>query len=156
MKLILIAPILFISTYAIAQQGSVAGGGNATGGGGSASYSVGQTVWNMYTASSGSVLQGVQQPYEISIVSGNEEYEVDLTYVVFPNPTGGNVTLDVGDTDLNGLKYQLYSVSGVTLQEKNIETTESVIYLEPYPSSTYFLRIVKGQLVIKVFKIIKN
>lgn len=156
MKYILLVPVLFISSYATAQQGSVASGGNATGGGGTVSYTVGQTVWNMYPGSGGSVLQGVQQPYEISVISGIEVLNVNLSYVVYPNPTGGKVTLDVGNTDLDGLRYQLYSESGVMLQEKNIETTESAIYLDSYSSSTYFLRVVKGHLVFKVFKIIKN
>lgn len=48
-------------------------GGNASGSGGSASYSVGQFVYQTHTGTSGSVSEGVQQPYEISVVTGLEE-----------------------------------------------------------------------------------
>jgi hypothetical protein len=49
-----------------AQTGIAAGGGNATGSGGSVSYSIGQVFYMMNTGTTGSVLQGVQQPWEIS------------------------------------------------------------------------------------------
>ena len=48
-------------------------GGSATGIGGSVSYTIGQVAFNTFrgTAATGSVVQGVQQPYEISIVKKN-------------------------------------------------------------------------------------
>lgn len=55
-------------TTAYAQQASTASGGNASGSGGSASYSVGQTAYTVSNGN-GSVSQGVQQPFEISIVT---------------------------------------------------------------------------------------
>ena len=56
-----------------AQESVNATGGNASGSGGSASYSVGQVVYTNNTGTSGSVAQGVQQPFEISVVTGIEE-----------------------------------------------------------------------------------
>ena len=110
----------------------------------------------MFTGTNGSVLQGIQQPYEISIISGIDDFDISLNYVVYPNPTNGAVKLDIGDTDFEGLKYQLYSMSGVLLQEKSIEAVETEIHLENYSSSTYFLRVLKDKIVIKLFKIVKN
>lgn len=54
-------------TTAQAQQATTATGGNASGSGGPVAYSVGQVVYTTNTSSNGSVAQGVQQPYEISI-----------------------------------------------------------------------------------------
>ena len=156
MKHLLLIPFLILTTITFAQQGVITGGGNATGSGGSASYTVGQVAWNMFTGTNGSVLQGIQQPYEISIISGIDDFDVSLNYVVYPNPTNGAVTLDIGNTNLEGLKYQLYSISGVLLQEKRIDAIESEIHLENYSSSTYFLRVLKDKIVIKLFKIVKN
>ncbi len=51
-----------------AQTSVNATGGNASGSGGSASYSVGQVVYTTHTGTNGSVAQGVQQPFEISVV----------------------------------------------------------------------------------------
>ena len=56
-----------------AQTSVNATGGDASGGGGSVSYSVGQVVYTTHTGTSGSVAEGVQQPYEISVVTGLEE-----------------------------------------------------------------------------------
>lgn len=156
MKHLLLIPLLFLSVVTLAQQGVITAGGNATGSGGSASYTVGQVAWNIYTGTNGSVLQGIQQPYEISVISGIEDFDITLNFVVYPNPTTGVVTLDINDTESNGLMYQLYSMPGVLLQEKNVESVETEINLEPYSSSIYFLRVIKDQIVIKLFKIVKN
>ena len=56
-----------------AQTSVNATGGDASGSGGSVSYSVGQVVYTTNTGTSGSVAQGVQQPYEISVVTAIEE-----------------------------------------------------------------------------------
>lgn len=48
-------------------------GSNASESGGSASYSVGRVVYTTISETSGSVAQGVQQPYEISVVPAIEE-----------------------------------------------------------------------------------
>jgi len=54
----------------VAQETTSAAGGNINSDGGSISYTVGQ-VTNLYlTESNGSVAQGVQQPYEIFLVTG--------------------------------------------------------------------------------------
>lgn len=156
MKNLLFIPFLFLTTITPAQQGATAGGGNASGSGGSASFTVGQVAWIMFTGTNGSVLQGIQQPYEISIISSIDDFDITLNYVVYPNPTTGIVKLDIGDTDFEGLKYQLYSISGILLQEKNIEAVETEIDLETYSPSTYILRVIKDKTVIKLFKIVKN
>lgn len=156
MKYIVIFFLLCIPTIGHAQQTTISSGGDAAGIGGKVTYSVGQVAWNILTGTNGSVIQGVQQPYEISVISGIDYYEVSLNYVAYPNPTSDAITLKIGNTDLIGLKYQLYSVVGVLLQEKVIEAGETEIRLESYPASTYLLRIVKDNLMIKLFKIVKK
>ncbi|MBK6984778.1 MAG: hypothetical protein IPH32_08475 [Bacteroidetes bacterium] len=64
-----------------AQETTDASGGNASGSGGSASYSIGQSAYNTYTGTNGSVAQGVQQPYEISIVTEvKEAKDISLSF----------------------------------------------------------------------------
>ena len=48
-------------------------GGDATGSGGSVSYSVGQVVYTTNKGTNGSVVEGVQQPYEILVVTAIKE-----------------------------------------------------------------------------------
>ena len=52
-----------------AQESPTAAGGEATGTGGTSSYSVGQVVYTTATGTNGSLAQGVQQPYEISVTN---------------------------------------------------------------------------------------
>lgn len=90
---IVLVLILSISTT-MAQSSVNATGGNASGDGGSASYSVGQVVYTANTGTNGSVAQGVQQPYEISVVTGIEEaHDIKLSVSVYPNPATDYLTL---------------------------------------------------------------
>ena len=61
-----------------AQEVTTTTGGNASGSGGTVTYSVGQIVYATNTGTNGSVAQGVQQTYEISIVLGIEDNSIKL------------------------------------------------------------------------------
>ena len=80
-----------------AQDAVPATGGEATGTSGTASYSVGQVVYTTNTGTTGSVAQGVQQPYDISITVGINEMPISLEWSVYPNPTTGFLTVKVED-----------------------------------------------------------
>jgi hypothetical protein len=140
-----------------AQDATLAAGGKATGAGGSATYSVGQIANKVQTGSNGSVIQGVQQPYEISVVTGIEEaLEITLDFLVYPNPTTDFITLKTGSYSLTNLSYQLLSLGGNTLENKKIDKDELVISMRNQPSSIYFLMVYDQKRLIKTFKIIKN
>lgn len=61
--------MFFYSSFSFAQQGFVATGGDAASGAGSVSYSVGQIDYNVYSNSSNLIIEGLQQPYSLSVVS---------------------------------------------------------------------------------------
>lgn len=54
-----------------AQETIAVTGGNASGSGGTTSYSVGQMFYHTNTGTDGSVIEGIQIPYEISVVNIN-------------------------------------------------------------------------------------
>lgn len=139
-----------------AQQATTASGGDATGGGGTVAYSVGQIVYTTYTGSNGSVAQGVQQPYEISIVLGLEDKEISLNLQAYPNPTSDYLILNVGKAELSELSFHLVDLNGKLIESKRIEGVSETINMQSLPSATYFLRIVNSNKEIKIFKIIKN
>ena len=92
-----------------AQEAIPASGGDATGSGGSVSYSYGQVVYFTNTGTNGSVIEGVQQPYEISIVTGIQQAsDIKLFCTVYPNPATDLLTLEVEIADNENLFYQLY------------------------------------------------
>ena len=74
-------------TCVCAQEGILPAGGNASGNIGSASYSIGQVFYITSSGTNGSVAQGVQQPYEISVITGMDEFkDMKLECYAFPNP----------------------------------------------------------------------
>ena len=103
-----------------AQTSINATGGNASGSGGSVSYSVGQVVYTNNTGTNGSVAQGVQQPYEISVVTAIEEAKgINLSVTAYPNPTTDYLTLSISAFDISNVSYQLYDMNGKLLQSEN-------------------------------------
>ncbi|NJK86375.1 MAG: T9SS C-terminal target domain-containing protein, partial [Bacteroidales bacterium] len=59
----------FFFTGIQAQESINAAGGNASGAGGSVSWSSGQVTYQTNSGTTGSIAEGVQQPYEISVVT---------------------------------------------------------------------------------------
>ncbi|MCF6130266.1 T9SS type A sorting domain-containing protein [Flavobacterium sp. AS60] len=147
--------LLGFSLSAHAQQAATASGGNASGSGGTVAYSVGQIVYTTITGSNGSVAQGVQQAYEISIVLGLENHEVNLIQA-YPNPTIDYLTLNVGNSDLSSLNFQLYDITGKLIENKKITSSIETIRMENLPSAIYFLKVTNNYKDIKTFKIIKK
>ena len=140
-----------------AQESVNATGGNASGSGGSASYSVGQVVYTTNTGTTGTVVEGVQQPYEISVVTGIEEAKgINLTITAYPNPITDYLTLEVKDFELSNLDFQLYDMQGKLLQNEKITGNQTSIPMNNLVPSTYFLKVIQYDKEIKSFKIIKK
>jgi hypothetical protein len=140
-----------------AQVSINATGGNAAGSGGSVNYSVGQVFYTTNTGTSGSVAQGVQQPYEISVVTGIEEAKgINLSVTAYPNPTTDYLTLRIDEFDISNLSYQLYDMQGKLLQNEKIMDNQTSIVMSNLVPATYFIKVIQGNKEVKTFKIIKN
>jgi hypothetical protein len=139
-----------------AQESPTATGGDATGAGGTSSYTVGQVVYTTNTGSNGSVAQGVQQPYEISVTTGVNETTINLEMSVFPNPTTNYLQLKVGSEKLENLNFQLIDLQGKVIENKKVTAITSTINMEELPKAIYFLNVTKNNQLIKTFKVIKN
>ena len=145
------------TTSLYAQEAVPATGGEASGTGGTFSYTVGQVLYNTNSGTSNSEAQGVQQPYEISIVVGIEAQQgIRLSCQVYPNPSTNYLVLEVENYDLKDLHYQLLDVSGKLLKSKRIESTTSTISMKDYVPSVYLLQVISESTIIQTFKIIKN
>ena len=156
--IVLIVFCMFAFGTVIQAQNSIpTSGGNASGAGGSGSYSVGQVVYTTNTGTNGSVAKGVQQPYEISIVTGIEEAkDISLEIMVYPNPATEFVKLKIENYEVQNLRYQLYDINGSLLQDNKVESNGTIIVMSNLVSATYFLKVTDNSKVIKTFKIIKN
>lgn len=132
-------------------------GGNASGSGGTSSYTVGQLGYTTNTGTTGSVAQGVQQPYEISIVIGVEEAkEIELSCVLYPNPTTDFVNLKLNSFKVENISYQIFDFNGKLLDLKKVVGSETSIQMKGYADAVYFLKVFQGEKELKTFKIVKN
>jgi hypothetical protein len=149
--------LIFGLTDLQAQEAISASGGNASGSGGSVSYSVGQMVYITNTGTNSSAAQGVQQPFEISVVTGLEEAEgISLRCSVYPNPTTDYLVLNVENFDKENLYYQLIDINGKPLENKKITGNETTIVMSSLVPATYFLKVTQNNKEVKTFKIVKN
>lgn len=157
-KILFVFPLLFLFLpLSKGQESFGVSGVNAAGTNGSASFSVGQFVYNTLTGITGTVVQGVQQPYEISVVTAIEDGpESSLEYTVYPNPAKGHLKFKAGTDSYEDLKIKLIDFRGVVLHEMKPESAETIISLEGYPPAVYFLKIYRNNNEVKVFRIIKN
>jgi len=148
--------LVLVSQYSQAQQATTATGGIASGIGGTGAYSVGHVVYTTSTGTNGSMAQGVEQAYEISIVLGVEEQQISLNMMVYPNPTTDYLTLTIGNIALSGLSFRLYDSNGRLIESKKITSTSEMIRMEHLPSAIYFLKVIQNNKEVKIFKIIKK
>jgi hypothetical protein len=145
-----------------AQEALPATGGNASGIGGSASYSVGQVVYSTLTGASGSVAAGIQQPYEISVLTGlDNDNRIKLICSAYPNPTTDFLVLRIEGNVQSEYTASLYTTNGALLKNIKIEANETIIDMSNLVIATYFLKIVNTKNAsssqeLKTFKIIKK
>lgn len=153
---LLLLTMLFCMSAAQAQQATTAAGGDVLGTGGNVAYSIGQVVYTTHSGTTGTVAQGVEQPYEISVVLGVEEHQIILTMQAYPNPTTSYLTLNVGNYELSNLNFQLFDLNGRLIENRKITTNIETIPMEQLPTATYLLKVVNNNKELKTFKIIKK
>lgn len=155
-KHLLILMLIFNLTNIFAQQATIASGGMASSVNGNISYSFGQIDYSTNSNLTGSLSQGVQQPYEIFTLGTDDFQNISLKMLVYPNPTASLVKLRIEDLSFNNLEYKLFDLTGKQIFSQKINQLETQIPLENLPSTTYFLNVSENSKIIKSFKIIKT
>lgn len=155
-KKLLVTTLLLGLTQVNAQEAVVTSGGNTTGTNGNVSYSVGQIVYTTNSGATGSVAQGVQQPFEIQTLLGAENFNINLQLAVYPNPTTNWLQLEVKNTDFTNLSYQLFDLNGRMIYNQKITAETSTISMEQLPAAIFLLKVVNNNKEVKTFKIIKK
>ena len=150
--------LIFLFSISIinAQQNTTSSGGEAIGTGGSASYSIGQIDYISSSDSNFSVSQGVQQPFEISVVLGLEENQIKLNLTAYPNPTNDILFLSIENGVNQELTYQLIDLQGKIIEKNVIKNNTTEVNVAHLEKAIYFLNITENNKSIKTFKIIKN
>ncbi len=149
--------ILFLyCSISYSQQAVIPAGGNATGSSGNVSFTVGQVNYTSNSSSNYSVSQGVQQPFEISILSVDKQFPTTIQLKAYPNPTSDFITLDIDNLDIEGLQYTLIDINGKIIIEEALMQQQTIINFTSIPSSTYFIKVTVKDKNVKTFKIVKK
>jgi len=148
--------LCIVNTFVLQGQNSVNSSGNDLyGSGGIISYSVGQLCYTTISSNSGTVVQGVQQPYVISVVTETKSMS-DIKCSVYPNPVSTYLQIEINNYSTNNLNYILYDYAGNLLKLGKIENSIIRFEINNYYKSGFLLKINENDNTIKTFKIIKK
>lgn len=148
--------LLIIGSKANAQESLNTSGGNIQISNGSVSYSIGQVFYTVKTGSLQTLVEGVNQPYEVIILDQKDFDDPKFKIVVYPNPTISKITLEIHNLNFEDLSYKLFNMTGKLISQNKIKNQESEIQMEFLASSIYFLNIISENKTIKTIKIIKK
>ena len=157
MKKYILGTLFFLVPFFIISQEIISStNGDSSGSGGSSSYTIGQVFFNTIESDNGSLVQGVQQPFEFQTLSTPALLTVQLTAVTYPNPTTEFVLLKISDTALENLQYTLFDLNGKTIDSKKINSYSTKITMKNFAIGMYLLKLTKNNQPLKTFKIIKK
>lgn len=147
-------PLLLLSGTLFSQKSTVATGADAQGAGGSMSYSIGLTNYETIS-STGTITQGVQQPYELFAV-GIEEWDSDVQISAYPNPLTTQLTVSFSNEVMEEMSFQLTDGAGRLIEKGQLESKETFIDVQDLARSNYFLTIYKKDQSVRIYKLVKN
>lgn len=157
-----IKPILFIifvltfNQNILSQSAILTSGANANNQTIKLSFSVGQIFYQEFHSSDFYIIEGVQQPYEISLVLSTLNFSPQIISIdLFPNPSNNYTNLKIDHPMFFVFSYKLFDVNGKVLIKGNISNIITQIDLTEISPSTYFLKVFYNQIHIKTFKIIR-
>ncbi|MBK9177650.1 MAG: T9SS type A sorting domain-containing protein [Flavobacteriales bacterium] len=156
MRLLLIVLLIIHSGSALAQRATLPAGHDATGAGGTISYSMGQVDYRFTSNGNGSVVQGVQQPYEWLVLAVNEPLGGGFTAALQPNPANDQVTIAIAGTTTLPLSYELRDAQGRLLREGPITSTSISVSLNGLPSAIYLVHVLEDARPLTTFQLIKH
>lgn len=145
-----------INTAANAQQSAVTAGGHASGTNGSVSYSIGQISNSSATGSSGTINEGVQQPYEFFPLEVNAYSNINLSCKLYPNPVVSKLFLNVDGMLNESLGYDLFDIQGKLIRKGLVLSASTEIEMSDLSSGSYILKVHDDLSALKTFKVIKN
>ena len=153
-KTVLTFILVFSITTLVAQESTVSAGNSISSSSGSISYSIGQIAYTTNTGSNGSTCQGVQQPYEIYVLSSSDKIN-DFNIKVYPNPVYDNLTLQYSNFTNEKICFQILDNKGSIIRYENITSSETRIDFRTLASGEYYVKVTDGFKELKVYKIVK-
>jgi hypothetical protein len=139
------------------QQSFTVSGIDVSGSTGTMSVSVGQFDYGVISGENVILIAGVQQPFDTPLQTNAESLpDEGLNFDLYPNPTTNRVILKITGEDLNELSYRLIDADGKELETAPVIKDETIVSLNNFRNSVYFLIVMNHSGNLKIFKIIKN
>jgi hypothetical protein len=148
--------LILFSLSAVSQESILSASNNATGEGGTVTYSVGQAAFNTFIASTGTITEGVQQPYEILFMTGLDDERMSLHCTVYPNPATSEVKLKIDLPSFAPLSYLLNTSDGLKISSGRIDAEETVIPVDALSPGVYLLTVMENEKILSTWKVIKK
>lgn len=156
MKYVFLIGFFCISAQLSAQQSFVVTGDDAKTGFGSVSFSIGQVIVHSDSTNKGSVMHGLQLPYELfrNTVGIDELHEIQAE--AYPNPTFDRVKITLPEEHQGTCSVSLVSLEGSILESHAIDGNEYLLSLSQYSPGMYSIVITKDARTVSSFSIIKH
>jgi len=140
-----------------AQQSVLSASANASGTDGSVTWSVGQVAYHLQTGEGGSLLEGVQQPYEIQNMPGFQEFSgIMVRCSVYPNPMTSFFEVEVQHRNSEGLVCLIKDLQGNLVKKTDLKQSKTSIPVDDLPGSMYLILILENNFPIAKYKLIKK
>jgi hypothetical protein len=157
LKLVIFILLMHFSFHGEAQETVLSSSNDVNGAGGTVSYSVGQAAYVTLGGITGTMTEGVQQPYEILFMTGQEDRSAaSLDCIVYPNPASSEVRLRIEHQLSGDENFLLRNGNGLILEERKIENMETIIPVENLAAGMYMLTLIEGNHETATWKIIKK
>jgi hypothetical protein len=154
--------IICCCSLCLAQQVVSTSGGHSENSSAKISWTIGEPVISTLSNGSYILTQGIHQS-KLLIDAVEELIISGLEISAFPNPVNEVINLKViylttdrPDMLRKKISFQLFDMNGKVLIKKQIESTETVIQMNGYAPSSYFLKVMLDKKLVKTFKIIKQ
>ncbi len=141
----------------MAQTDVPASGGDAIGTGGTASYTIGQVFYSFNAAGNTSENQGVQQPYEISVITEtSQELTNGVEWEIFPNPTTEMITLRTLELLDGDHTCTLTDMSGRLIASIPLRSENTELDMRHLAAASYLLTVSNRTNPLRTYRIIKR
>jgi predicted secreted protein len=131
--------------------------GEGTGSGGRMTYSVGQVfIQSVSVPGVARMSEGVQQPLEVLTIGMEDVSQILEGIKLFPNPTAGELHLQIRDFVPGAFSYRLLNNLGQCIQEGEVQSSSSLLSLESVSAGSYRIEVRNTGGNRRVFQVIKR
>ena len=154
--IVFISLIVFIlSVSGQTQQVMTTAGGNGQGTNTQIEWTLGETIVTTFSTADTILTQGFHQPL-LTVTAINTYDSPDIRIQVYPNPAQDQLMIQLGCVEIKDFRYVLYDMNGKFLRQQILLSDITNINMDNYLPGIYLLKILKKDIEIQVFEIMKR